>query len=81
MPHTRETKTKQKTQKGKPVEKKRADETEEHDEESLPNKVPKIVEIDEPEPVVGAVDEKTDDDIPVVAEDDDMLSSDDAKLA
>ncbi len=77
MPHNRATKTKQK---GKAVEKKRVDHTEEHEEEELPAKAPKIIEIDEPEPVVGAVEEKTDDDLPVVTDDEDSLGSEEVGL-
>ena len=77
MPHNRATKTKQKS---KLAEKKPADETEEHEEEGASAKTPKIVEIDEPEPVIGAVEEKLEDEAPVVTEDDELLSSDDAGL-
>ena len=77
MPHNRATKTKQKS---KPTEKKHANHTEEHEEEELPTKAPKIIEIDEPEPVVGAIEEKNEDDIPVAIEDEDSLGSDDSSL-
>ncbi len=70
MPHIRE-KNKQRV---KPIEKKKEIETEEHDDVGLSPNIKKIIEIDEPEPVVGVIEEKVEDDIPIVVEDDESLS-------
>ena len=70
MPHIRE-KNKQRV---KPIEKKKEIETEEHDDVGLAPNIKKIIEIDEPEPVVGVIEEKVEDEIPIVVEDDESLS-------
>lgn len=77
MPTTQTTKTKQKT---KVVEKKQTEEVEEQENEALPAKTKKIVEIDEPERIIVGVEEKLDDDAVQVPEDEEGGGVEDATL-